>query len=495
MTASSSGQPDTSYHHGQEASGEPRAANRRAWSRTVAVDLVGFAEVTAISIGGLLPAWIFSHFGGVDLNWTFVLQSSLVAAFVGYLCLRDSGMYDTSKLHDLPTSPGRLLAALSIAIFCIVGLGLPVAGLEEHMLIWYASWLFASLTLLIPLRAISARILARLTASGYFDRRIAVFGAGSIARKVHDHLAASQTGIRFVGVYDDRAGQERLDPEGLTVTGRLQDLLSAAQDEQIDDIIIALPAAADGRISSIVRTLERVPCSVHVVTHLASDLLEGQTAHRVSQIGSIGLLDVKERPLADWSPIVKRAEDIVVSAIGLVMALPVLMVAIAAIKLESRGPAFYVQRRRGLNRNVIDVLKLRTLTVTESDSEVRQVTSNDARLTKTGRFLRRMSIDELPQLWNVLRGDMSVVGPRPHALVHDDTYATMLEEYANRHQVKPGITGLAQVNGLRGQTETVDKMKARVDQDIAYIKDWSLWLDIKIIARTAVIVALGKNAH
>ena len=180
---------------------------------------------------------------------------------------------------------------------------------------------------------------------------------------------------------------------------------------------------------------------------------------------------------------------------AMVYPLGVLMVAIAAIKLESRGPAFYVQRRRGLNRNVIDVLKLRTLTVTESDSEVRQVTSNDARLTKTGRFLRRMSIDELPQLWNVLRGDMSVVGPRPHALVHDDTYATMLEEYANRHQVKPGITGLAQVNGLRGQTETVDKMKARVDQDIAYIKDWSLWLDIKIIARTAVIVALGKNAH
>ena len=175
--------------------------------------------------------------------------------------------------------------------------------------------------------------------------------------------------------------------------------------------------------------------------------------------------------------------------------MPILAVAMIAIKLDSNGPVFYRQRRRGLNRQIIHVLKLRTLSVTDSDDQVRQVTFGDSRVTRVGRFLRRTSIDELPQFWNVFKGDMAIVGPRPHALVHDEQFTKMLEEYANRHQVKPGITGLAQVNGFRGETSTPDRIKSRIESDITYIKSWSLWLDLKIIIRTMVIVFTGRNAY
>lgn len=472
----------------------PKAA-KECWSRIVAIDLVGFSDIAAVAIGALLPAWIYQNFGDVPTNWPMIVQSALIGGFVAHLCLRHYGMYDTERLHDLPQSPARLLAALALAIACVIGISLPIHNLHWHVLVWYSAWLSASFTLILLTRGIAHGLLARFTANGHFDRRIAVFGAGTIAKRVHDHLVDPASGIHFAGVFDDRIGHHRIDPEGLDVAGEIDDLLAAAYARQIDDIVIALPQGADQRISHIVRKLERTPCNVHIVTHLASELIPATRPHSVSKIGPVGLIDVKERPLADWAPLVKRAEDIIVASIGLLISLPLLAIAIVAIKLESSGPAFYRQRRRGLNRAVIEMFKLRTLTVTESDDQVRQVTEGDSRVTRVGRILRRTSIDELPQLWNVLRGEMSVVGPRPHALVHDEQFSTMIEEYANRHQVKPGITGLAQVKGLRGKTETIDQIKDRVEQDMAYVNSWSLWLDLKIIARTLVIVLSGKNAH
>lgn len=465
------------------------------WSRTVAIDIVGFADIAAVAAGAFLPAWIYSTFGGLALSWLQIVQSGLLGGFIAHLLLRNAGMYDINKIHDLPQNPIRLFAALAAAIAGVIGLGMPIASMQLHIFIWYVAWLSASFTLLLATRGIANAVLARLTHRGRFDRNVAVFGAGVVSRRVHDELNSKNSGIRFVGVYDDRAGEDRLNPDGLVVTGKLEDLIGAAYAQKVDDIVIALPQGAESRIATIVRKLEQAPSNVHIVTHIASDLVGDDARHRVSQIGSVGLIDVKERPLADWAPLVKRTEDIIVATIGLVVSLPVIMLAIAAIKLEGHGPVFYRQRRRGLNRQLVDVLKLRTLSVMEGDDEVRQVTVGDDRVTRVGRILRRTSIDELPQLWNVLKGEMSVVGPRPHALVHDEQFSTMLEDYANRHQVKPGITGLAQVKGLRGETNTIDRIKARVDEDMAYVKSWSLWLDLKIIARTMVIVIGSKNAY
>lgn len=472
----------------------PTASQLRS-SRTVAMDIVAFGDIACVAIGAILPAFIYSHFGAVPTNWAIVIQSGMIGGFISYLWLRNAGMYDVAQIHDLPLHPFRLLAGVAAGVIAVIGIALPILAMHWHIIIHFVSWLSASFTMILLNRGIAHAVLARMAAAGRFKRSVAVYGAGPVSRRVHDYLSHSDTGVNFVGVFDDRIDDDRVSPEGLDVAGKLDNLLFAAYAGSIDDIVIALPQCADGRISAIARKLEQAPCNVHVVTHIASDLIPSPNTLRVSQIGEVGLIDVKDKPLADWAPLVKRAEDIVVAGAGLLVCLPILLLAMIAIKLDSKGPVIYRQRRRGLNRQVINVLKLRTLTATDSDDQVRQVTVGDDRITRVGRFLRRTSIDELPQLWNVLKGEMSIVGPRPHALVHDEQFSSMLEDYANRHQVKPGITGLAQVKGFRGETNTPDRIKNRIEQDITYVRAWSLWLDIKIIVGTIVIVLTGKNAH
>jgi putative colanic acid biosynthesis UDP-glucose lipid carrier transferase len=467
---------------------------RRTWSRQVAVDVVAFLDIAAVISGGLLPASIYAIVGEAATNWILVLQSLLVAAILSYLCLRKWGMYDTMRVHDLPQSPALLFAALGVGLVGVLGIGLPHVVQNAHMWIWYVVWFLASSTLILMGRGLAHPILARLSARGRFDRRVAVFGAGQIARRVHDTLADPRLGITFVGVYDDRINDDRINPEGLVVAGKLDELIEAARAERIDQIVIALPQSADRRMSEVARRLEQLPVSLHVVTHISSDLVDGNE-HRVSSMGSVGMIDVKAKPLADWGPFVKRAEDIVIASILVALLAPVMALIAAAIKIESQGPVLYRQRRRGLNQRVIEVLKFRTLTVVEADEDVKQVQPNDPRVTRLGRLLRRTSLDELPQLFNVIAGDMSLVGPRPHAILHDEQYGRELEEYANRHQVKPGITGLAQVQGLRGETSQPEKMKARVAADIAYIKSWSLGRDLAILAQTLWVVVSGRNAH
>jgi putative colanic acid biosynthesis UDP-glucose lipid carrier transferase len=235
--------------------------------------------------------------------------------------------------------------------------------------------------------------------------------------------------------------------------------------------------------------------SLHVCAYLVSDLVEEESAHRVSSLGPLGLIDVKRKPLADWAPFVKALEDRVLGALLLVALAPVMLVVAIAIKLDSKGPVLFRQRRRGLNQRIIEVRKFRTMRVMEDGAEVRQATRNDPRVTRVGAFLRKTSLDELPQLFNVLEGSMSLVGPRPHALVHDEQWGELLERYANRHQVKPGMTGWAQVNGYRGEVENTEAMGKRVEHDLDYINNWSLGRDLQILARTLRVALGDKKAY
>jgi putative colanic acid biosysnthesis UDP-glucose lipid carrier transferase len=335
-----------------------------------------------------------------------------------------------------------------------------------------------------------------MTRAGAFDTRIAVYGSGPVATRISEHIATRSNDLRLVGIFDDRSGaRAHNSTEALPkVDGNFDSLLALGRRGDIDQIIIALPQAAEGRMADIARRLEQLPVSLHIVTHLSSDYIQKNSSHQVSALGPVGLLDIKKKPLSDWGRHVKAAEDFVLAAMILVLILPVMGIIAVAVKLDSPGPVFFSQRRHGLNRRVINVMKFRTMRVMENGNVVTQATAHDPRVTRVGAFLRRTSLDELPQFINVLRGEMSVIGPRPHALVHDDLYGDMLEHYANRHKVKPGITGWAQVNGYRGPTETPDKMRARVDHDLAYIDNWSLWLDLKILVMTIVGGFSGKNA-
>jgi putative colanic acid biosynthesis UDP-glucose lipid carrier transferase len=208
------------------------------------------------------------------------------------------------------------------------------------------------------------------------------------------------------------------------------------------------------------------------------------------------MLTVHQRPLGAWSSVAKRTEDVLIGGIALLILWPVLLIVAIAVRIDSPGPILFRQARQGFNNNVIMVLKFRTMHhARQSNDVVIQATRNDRRVTRVGRLLRRTSLDELPQLFNVLVGDMSLVGPRPHAVAHNQQYAALIDDYLGRHRVQPGITGWAQVNGLRGETDTLDKMQRRVEFDLAYINNWSIGLDLKILVLTAVTILFDRQAY
>ncbi len=461
----------------------------------MAADIVALFDSLAVAAGAFLPATIYGAYNIAITNWPLFLQSAIAAAIITHLCLRAWNMFDTTKMHDFPQKPIRLLTGLVIGICAVMGFGLPHAIQNAHILVWSITWLSASFFLIVLSRAAASMILARLTAAGRFHQRVAVFGAGEIARRVRAHLSDPELSITLAGIFDDRIDDDRADTSGQNVTGKLKDLVAAARNEEIDQIVVALPQNAESRITDITRQLAYLPVDVHVVTHIASDLLPNNVQHTVSNLGPVGLLGVKQKPLSDWAPLVKKLEDRLLGTAFLLISMPLFPLIALAIKLDTPGPVFFRQRRRGLKQREFEVIKFRTMTVLEDGPELRQATAGDSRVTRVGRVLRRTSLDELPQLFNVLKGEMSLVGPRPHALVHDEKFSEMLESYANRHQVKPGITGLAQVQGYRGETPTPCKVEARVSADMDYIRNWSLSLDLKILIKTVRAVIKGENAH
>ena len=469
---------------------------RARWSRKVAADIIGLGDMVIIIATLAIPCLLLTSLAESFPRRLEIIRSGLLACLVAYPCFMHWQLYDTRRMSDFPVRPDRIMLATAIAILAVIGISVPVGTPSTTMMVtWPLVWFCSASALLILYRITTRDILSSLARSNYFDERIAVYGVGKIAERVEHYIREAGDGRRFIGAFDDRTDLNRLDEQAIPVNGRLGDLIQAGRDGRVDRIIVALPQAAEGRLTQITRELEQLPVTVHAVTHFSNDLLTGPGKHQVSNLGPVGLIDVKERPLADWAPIVKRAEDILISATLLVMTLPVTILIALAIKLTSRGPVLFRQRRRGLNQKVIEVLKFRSMTVQENGDEVRQATRNDQRITFVGRILRRSSLDELPQLVNVLIGEMSLVGPCPHALIHDEKWGEMLEQYANRHQVKPGITGLAQVRGLRGEAHTPSDIQNRIAADLEYIGNWSLWLDLSIILRTVNAVIGAKNAH
>lgn len=272
-----------------------KAPYRRRLSRSVAADIVGIADFIAVFLGGLIPALIYGVLGNVQLDLVMIVQSTLIASFISFLCLRYRNMYDTSRMDQFPIAPFELMIALLCGMIAVLGIGLPLALRNMHLVVWYAAWLSASYALLLSFRLVSQRILAALAAEGRFDERVAVFAAGHIARRVHDYLQSPGLGIFFSGVYDDRIGQDRINPEGLTVAGRLDDLIADCREGKIDRVIIALPQSAYDRLATILAKLAPLPISTHIVTHISSDLVESDTNIGVSQLGPVGLLDVKKK--------------------------------------------------------------------------------------------------------------------------------------------------------------------------------------------------------
>jgi putative colanic acid biosynthesis UDP-glucose lipid carrier transferase len=301
-------------------------------------------------------------------------------------------------------------------------------------------------------------------------------------------------GLRVYGFYDDRA-DDRCHPIPDSVgerKGFLKDVVDAARSGEVNLIYFALPLRAEPRINHLLRELSDTTASVYMAADFfAFDLLHA----RWSTLGGLPTVSLHETPFYGVDGWLKRLEDIVLGTLILViMAIPMLIIGLC-VKLTSPGPALFRQRRYGLNGEVIDVLKFRSMSVIEDGAEIKQATKNDARITKLGVILRRWNLDELPQFFNVLEGSMSIVGPRPHAVAHNELYRKKIQGYMLRHKVKPGVTGWAQVNGWRGETDTLEKMEKRVEYDLDYIRDWSLLWDLQIILMTVFSSGARENAY
>jgi putative colanic acid biosynthesis UDP-glucose lipid carrier transferase len=298
--------------------------------------------------------------------------------------------------------------------------------------------------------------------------------------------------IRVLGFVDDRSFSRMDASADYPLLARIDELPELVKRHRIDVVYLALPMVSGSRIQTLLDALRDTTASVYFVPDMfVTDLIQG----RVDSVSGMPVLGVFDSPFTGVNGFVKRAADIVLSLLMLALAAPLLLALAALVKLTSPGPALFRQRRYGLDGEQIVVYKLRTMTVTEDGASIRQCAKDDPRVTPLGRFLRRTSLDELPQLVNVLQGRMSLVGPRPHAVAHNELYRKLIMGYMQRHKVRPGLTGWAQVNGFRGETQSVEKMKARIDHDLDYLRNWSLRLDLYIIAKTGWIVLKGENAH
>jgi putative colanic acid biosynthesis UDP-glucose lipid carrier transferase len=274
--------------------------------------------------------------------------------------------------------------------------------------------------------------------------------------------------------------------------GNMADIAAYVRQHQIKMIFISQPISAQPRIRKLLDELEDTTASVYFLPDIyVFDLMQA----RFGSVGGMPVIGIRESPFTGVNSIIKRCSDIVLALAIQILLIPVMLVIAVAIKATSPGPVIFPQRRYGLNGEEIIVYKFRSMTVTENGDKVVQAKKGDSRITRVGGFLRRSSLDELPQFLNVLQGRMSIVGPRPHAVAHNEQYRKLIKGYMLRHKVKPGITGWAQVNGLRGETETLDKMEARIEYDLDYLRNWSLWLDLWIIVRTVLVVAKRENAH
>ena len=324
-------------------------------------------------------------------------------------------------------------------------------------------------------------------------RRAIVLGAGPLGLKVAQALSGSaDRGIDFVGFFDDRA-DDRVDPQS---KGRMLGRLAQAQvyilAHGIKEVYITLPLGSQPRIVQLLEELQGTTASIFFVPDVFGiSIIQG----RMLDLNGVPVVGICESPFTGTNALVKRASDLVLGSLIVLLIAPLLAVLAVGVKLSSPGPVIFRQRRSGLAGEEIVVYKFRTMRVMEDGAQVRQATRDDPRITPFGAFLRRTSLDELPQFINVLQGRMSIVGPRPHALAHNEMYRELVRAYMVRHKVRPGITGWAQINGLRGETDTIDKMKARVEYDLQYLRNWSLRLDLQIIARTVKLVFFDRSAY
>ncbi|KAA0125775.1 undecaprenyl-phosphate glucose phosphotransferase [Methylobacterium sp. P1-11] len=475
---------------------ETAAPGPTAISPVVVAGLVRGLECALIfGLGTLLHVLMLR--GRVPFGLTYAGAIGMIAVITVTL-IQASGGYRIAAFRSFFKAAVRLIAAWSMT-FLMVAAGLVLAKVADHYSrLWLAAFFATGLAMLLVGRCVLFRIIDAQTRAGRFDRRTAIVGGGQPAEDLIAALETqSESGIRIVGVFDDRNADRSSDVvAGHPKLGNVDDLVAYARHARLDLIVFTIPITAEARILQMLAKLWVLPIDIRLSAHAAKLRLRPRS---YSYLGSVPVLDVFDRPIADWDVVVKALFDRCVGLL-LLLALSPLMLAIAvAVRVTSHGPVLFRQKRHGFNNELIEVYKFRSMYVDQCDAgAAKMVTRGDPRVTPVGRFIRKTSLDELPQLFNVLKGDLSLVGPRPHALqakAANTLYDQVVDGYFARHKVKPGITGWAQVNGWRGETDTSEKLQRRVEHDLYYIENWSVLLDLQILLTTPFALFKTENAY
>ncbi len=455
--------------------------------QTILSGVLRVADALIVFGASVIAYWLWH--GSLALP-SFYLTPTLLGTVLAANFLHLLGAYTADSLRRPVLQLGKAAAGWLVASANLVAIAYLTSTSIIYSRGWAVLWLILTLSSFVVLRAFAAVRVARWRRQGLLSTRVAVIGMGELAQLVARQLEdVPDQQYRIVGFFADDAGETSAKPP---LRGNIESLLDAVSANQVDEILVALPWGEAQTLDALLKRLRSVPVNVRVCPDLP--LLTRPVRH-LPPIAAVPTLDLYERPLSGWNQVLKRLEDLVVASATLFLALPGLLLIALLIRLDSPGPILFRQRRYGFNNNEFTVYKFRTMRHAPEEAGVPQARRDDQRVTRIGAFLRRTSLDEMPQLFNVLRGEMSLVGPRPHAVAHNRQFARMIDDYLGRHRVKPGITGWAQVNGLRGETQTEEQMRLRVQHDLYYIDNWSIWLDLKILLLTVFVGFVHENAY
>lgn len=459
--------------------------------------IVGVSQVIEALLLATLGFAIFSAYvaDGEAFFYASLIVGSVLVANI---------LFNAARTHRIPAyrtvveQSGRVLASWSL-VFTLLAVGIFLFKAQDYVSrVWLVSWYISGAVVLVVFRMSLRALVRQWTSEGKLRRRTVIVGGGKDAEALIDALQkGADSDIQLFGLFDDR--NDDRSPESvasLPKLGRVSDLIEFARRTRVDLVIVSMPLSAEKRVLEMLKQLWVLPVDIRLSAHMSQLRF---TSKAYSYVGDVPVFDMADRPISDWNLVFKWVFDKIVAVVALILLSPIMIATAIAIKLESKGPVIFRQKRHGFNNELIEVYKFRSMYTDRTDANAAKlVTKDDPRVTKVGKFIRKTSIDELPQFFNVLQGRLSVVGPRPHALqakADNKLYYEAVDGYFARHKVKPGITGWAQINGWRGETDTVDKIMQRVQFDLYYIENWSILLDLYILFMTPVRLFSSENAY
>lgn len=460
--------------------------------------VAGVAQVVESTLLTVLGYGIYAFSAELG-SPTFYVPVILASSLLANVLFNAAGAHRIASYRTAFNQIARVLIGWTLLIAVLAaGIYFFKAG-DLFAPAWLINWYIGGAVLLVGFRLGLRALVKRWTAQGRLRRRTVIVGGGKDAETLIEQINASASNdIMLLGLFDDRIDDRS--PEtvgGYPKLGKVANLIEFARRTPVDLVMVSMPLSAEKRVLDMLTQLWVLPVDIRLSAHMSKLKF---TSKAYSYVGDIAVFDMADRPISDWNLVFKWVFDKVVALTALILLSPVMIATAIAIKLESKGPVFFMQNRHGFNNELIKIYKFRSMRTDMLDAgAAKLVTKDDPRVTKVGKFIRKTSIDELPQLFNVLKGELSIVGPRPHALqakAENQLYYEAVEGYFARHRVKPGMTGWAQVNGWRGETDTIDKIMQRVNHDLHYIEHWSILFDLYIVAITPIsLISKNENAY